>query len=271
MEEMGRSLQANASVSAWNATHYKRLSLSDRSGLIRAYARTQNDEAGMSYQNLYLVFDGDYTFAKFVRERPDRSVEWDGSDFIVTAQPAPHLEIRAATFGVRLHLDPARAFMPNRVVYLLHGETVPQSEWTNELYEPSPGVWVPRRATIKVFLHQKDSPLHGSVAAEKTVEIDTEQSHFNVAIDRALFDLQFPPGVKVLDEATSTQFLSGPRGTETDLIELAAAARQAMEDLRTSPSTWSPRRLFLICLNVSVVLGLALALAVRRWRDSPQT
>lgn len=94
--------------------------------------------------------------------------------------------------------------MPTAGAYFVDGKPWPQSEWSNELYEPSPGIWVPRRGTVQVILGDKDSTFAGSPLGTTTLEIDVEHAQFNTNIDAAVFDIDFPAGLTVVDQGDCT-------------------------------------------------------------------
>jgi len=57
-------------------------------------------------QEPFLTFDGSYTFASFIRDRPNRFIEWDGTRFILTALPSPDLDISLSLFRLTTLLGP---------------------------------------------------------------------------------------------------------------------------------------------------------------------
>jgi hypothetical protein len=65
-------------LSAWDNETYKALSSTALRARIRSYARTQIESVGIAYQNSFLVFDGDYSYVDFVRDRPNRSLRVEG-------------------------------------------------------------------------------------------------------------------------------------------------------------------------------------------------
>ena len=197
MEIDGRAYAENSLVSAWNKDVFKRMSLSDRSGSVQRYARTQVGPHGVAYENLFLAFDGNYSLASFIRDRR-LTCERDGDCFVLTAHPETGPKIRASGMGLRLYIDPARGFMPTRGAYLIKGYRWPQSEWKNKLYEPIPGIWVPKAGTFRVILwFDKDSPFAGTPVGTETLEIDVTRARFNTHIDDAVFNIDFPPGLTV--------------------------------------------------------------------------
>lgn len=265
MQIDGRAYGRDSLLCAWNREAFKELSLTDRSGRVQTYGRTQLGVYGMAYQNLFLTFDGNYTYASFMRDRR-LTCERDGSCFILTAHPASESKIRASRFGLRLCIDPTRGFMPTRGAYLLDGEPWPQSEWTNELYEPSPGIWVPKGGTVEVILRtNKDSPFAGTPIGRSMLVIDVGSARFNRDIEASVFDVEFPPGLTVLDSVRKTEFVSGPNGTATHLMSLLDPARRAMDALDSKPRSFRWRRIAFFCVNI-VLLAAVAGLFLRRRR-----
>jgi len=258
MEIDGKTYPEDSLVRAWNTEVCKQLSLSDRSGSVDSYARTQVSPFGLAYQDLFLTFDGEYTFGAFIRDRR-RTCERDGSCLVLTAHPARESKIRASGFGLRLHLDPARGFMPTRGAYLLDDDPWPQCEWSNELYEPSPGIWVPRAGTVQVILRDKDSPFAGTPMGKVTLAIDLKRSQFNTSIDAAVFNIDFPPGLTVLDNVKGKRFVSGPDGTAAHLLTLVDPAKGAMNSFEEAPRPLGSRKVVFLSLN-AIVLAAILAL-----------
>ena len=194
------SSKSGEMLSAWDLKLHKHIWSLERAASTRPYARTQVVPVRVAYQNLFLVFDGDYTFVDFIRDRPNRHLREEDDYVVITALGDRTLRgVRANNFGLRLQLDPTRGFMPVKVTYLLQDSDVPQSQWTNELYEPQEGLWVPRKSVMNVYCRDKDTPHHGEIVGQKVVSIDTTQASFNTPIDPSVFSPDIPPGYEVHD------------------------------------------------------------------------
>lgn len=233
-----RSITAGSILSAWDLETYCRLSAVEAAATLNKFSRSQVEPVDWAYQNTYLVFDGNYTLAQFVRDRPSRIVKVDDTEIVIEADPVPGTATHAANFGLVLRLDPQKGFMPNKITYSLSGSSVPQSEWSNELFQPISDVWVPINSSMKIFVRDENSKYFGKVLGEKRMVLDPNKSRFNIVLDQQLFSPSIPEGYKVTDERTNTSYIVGEDGVADNIDHYSRFAGDVMGSLNATPSTW---------------------------------
>lgn len=90
-----------------------------------------------------------------------------------------------------------------------------------ELFEPKPGIWLPRRIVIE---HR----LNGEMAQHTVAELMTETVSVNESLPDRIFELPFPTGATVMNSNQKTSYIEGggtSRSRES-VTKLASEAKQ---------------------------------------------
>lgn len=266
-----------ADTQVWDGAVDRRLNFAQRTGRVAGASFNMPAFFGIAYLHLFRHFDGDYTYAKFIRDRMSSArVESEGGLIILSARSTPDNLFRGNPFGVRLFLDPSRGFMPARID-LTHGygdDPVPQSRYTNELAEVAPGLWAPVRSRVSVFVREKWSKHYGQEMGFMEVEVDRPRARFNVDLDASAFELKFPAGVMVHDEIRNTSYRAGAEKLDSYLDQLATQGRLSVDQLRANrpplraPSvvSWDPVKRLLVWVNLALVATVAVFVLRRQRR-----
>jgi len=277
LEQRGEKIPEGALTTVWDGGREQFLNSSQSKGRIANTARTFPSPNGICYLNLFRLFDGDQTYAKFIRLRmPDLvTVERRDGRVILTAAPASEKLIRANIFGVRLHLAPEKGFMPVRIDILAPGKQGPRldSSYYNELEEVERGQWMPTSCRMAIHIVDEGSKLIGREKSYYSVTVDKARSRFNMNLEDSLFTLTFPPGTEVNDQIRNVIYHVGAETKSDYLNFLASRGRLGMEELAKSQPPMlrayesNRSRTFLVWFNVVVVACLLLAGVIRYWRQ----
>jgi hypothetical protein len=264
-------------TTVWDGMVQKELDPSQRSGVIFGHGKTLTSPSGVVFLDLYRSFDGEYSYVDLIRSRPpqDVTLKQQGRLIVVTTPPQPDLRIRSSGFGVTLVLDPDRGFMPTTIdLHIVeNGELVLQSRYENELSEVEPGVWLPLRCRLPVYVRDKTSAFKGKELGYHLVEVDRSRSRFNCDLNESLFTLQFPPGTVVTDEIRKTRYQVGSGTRENYLSDLAVQGRLSAEELREArPKLYATTvvsrpiwKQVLVWVNVAALVGLMIVIGYRWW------
>ncbi len=263
-----------ADTQIWDGAVDRRLDFAQRTGRISGLSRTQSGFFGICYLDLFRYFDGDYTYAKFIRDRMAlASVESEGGLVVLSARSDLDSMVRGNPFGVRLFLDPSRSFMPVRIDLTYGDDPIPQSRYTNDLAEVSPGLWAPVRSRVAVFVRDKESKYYGKELGYLLAEVDLPRARFNVDLDSKVFELEFPTGVLVHDDIRNMSYRAGAEKQESYLDQLATQGRLSVDQLRANTPrlreatvvSWHPSRKVLIGVN-AVLLATVVVFSLRTKR-----
>jgi hypothetical protein len=232
-KQNGVEISEKADTQIWDGGVDRRLDFGRRTGRIISMSRTQSGFFGVCFLDLFRDFDGNYTYARFIRDRMENaSVEKEGDLIVLATRSNPTATIRGNPFGVRLFLDPDRGFMPTRIDLTYGDDPIPQSRYTNELAEVLPGLWAPIRSRVSVFVRDKNSKYYGQELGYLLAEVDQSRSQFNGDIDPSVFDLTFPAGVMVHDEIRNTSYRAGAEKLDSYLDQLATQGRLSVDQLQ---------------------------------------
>ncbi len=168
---------------------------------------------------------------------------------------------------VHLWVDPLRDFVIVRDATVEGGILLVQLDVQ---FQPH-GVagWVPQAWAITNTHPSGNGKFYRSTHASVT------EFEFNVKLQRAEFDIEFPPGTLVLDNRTGTRFIVGPDGRNRYFTD--EEWKRGYEAIVTAPawraSAWpvtSPWALLIVLLTLASGVILAWRLW-SRWRRTPAT
>lgn len=90
-----------------------------------------------------------------------------------------------------------------------------------DLFEPKPGIWLPRRIVI-------DHRVNGEVAQHIIAELIADTVKINEDIPKTVFDLAFPSGTEVMNTNQKTSYIEGG-GTSRSRESVAKLASEAKQ------------------------------------------
>lgn len=194
---------------------------------------------------------------------------------VAPGKAVPHTDA-ASDYSVTLSED--RGHLPTQIRSGRNLNDVPDTitEIRNELADVAPGVWAAIRSTKSVFAPEIAGSLERPAAQEELI-LDMSQSRFNVDIPPEVFEMAFPPGTVVHDNAKSANFVVS-KGGEADYKaygEIASKLAQELNAKKLSAKTQpaSGRSRYVQALLIANGLGLlaVMLFVVRRNRVKAQS
>lgn len=123
---------------------------------------------------------------------------------------------------IQRDIDPAKGFSyvaQRRERDGTYGKSVDTVSY--ELFEPKPGIWLPRRIVIE---HRLD----GEMAQHTIAELITETVRVNESLPDRIFELLFPTGATVMNSNQKTSYIEGG-GTSRSRESVAKLASEAKQ------------------------------------------
>jgi len=162
-------------------------------------------------------------------------------------------------YDFEVHLSPKNAFLPTLVRFgtKLHQNPDFICEFHNELAQYDGKVWAPSRVTRRTFgsIRGVDNAA-GLPLEEITLTIDDSMSHFNIDIPHEVFELTFPPGTVVYDNASDENYVV-TEGGKRDYAAFSVLARAKAQELSTNKSDPTERR-SLVGILIANIIGVLL-------------
>ena len=145
-----------------------------------------------------------------------------------------------------------------------------------ELFEPKPGIWLPRRTVTEYQMTGQFSTSTQTIA-----ELIPDSVKVNEALPAKIFELPFPNGADVMNTNQKTSYIEGG-GTSRSRESVAKLANEAkqFDSAQSAPdpiaavpsigaltSDSSSRSTMLLVCGASLVILVGGAFGVRRWRS----
>jgi hypothetical protein len=150
--------------------------------------------------------------------------------FLPAGARVPH---NNAECDYSVHLASDRGFLPTLIRFAVNLNANPDVivETQNEISEVGSGLWVPTRSTRRTFAAAYVGNMN-MPASETELSLDMTQSKFNIDIPPEVFEMAYPPGTVVYDNASGSNYVVN-QGGEADYKAYATVARKMAQELNT--------------------------------------
>ena len=277
IDESGQTLQTTV-INGEKSVYYD---AQKNSGVIRSDVLRGPLSDGQAYDMICRGALSGIPLVQLLRERVGKlTVQNETDKLVLDGPPVPELGAAASigNSGVRAAMKLSRGMMPDLFeLYSLEGndEIVEKRCVVSDFLQLPDGAWVPISATTTLFAVTpafKDMEIYGSKFQEITLEVDVEQSKWNVELPSDTFEVEFPVGTNITDLTRGTVFITGQRGIGDNIDDLVRSAKEIIPskiegvDIIAHSTPASSSRKWLITANVGLLLILAFLWFFRRWK-----
>lgn len=265
-DKMEWSANDELSALAWNGERVHKLNSAQNQGDIVPLERL--NKALRKGPLLHEAFSSEFYGARYTDMiRPRKPLEISSTQDGLYEIVAPALQgggqVAWPSQYLKVVIDKFKGYMPIRIERFSSppGKVAPNMVIENTVVEVMKGIWLPTHSVKQLFKAGESDPL-----TVIETDVNVEKSKFNLEIDSAVFDLEFPIGMVVHDHKNNQTFIARAQDARDyeayqQLVkETIKAQRNAATPLRGAPfNTW------LLIVNVTIILLLCV-LMWRKWR-----